>query len=87
MEIKELKIEGERVFVKKSKVFGWGFVNPSKIDGKTNWKNLLIGGSWVKFGALMFILLVLWGASQEYLTAISIAEECIYPLSTIVILP
>lgn len=88
MEIKELNIEGERVFVKKSKIFGWGFVNPYKIDGKFNWKNSLIGGSWIKFGALMFILLVLWGAFQEYSTAINIANECRYPLSQpIIILP
>ena len=88
MEIKELNIEGERVFVKKSNMFGWGFVNPFRIDGKLNWKNILIGGSWIKFGLLIFILLVIAGVAQEYSTAVSIANECSNPLSqTINILP
>ncbi len=88
MDIKELDIEGERVFVKKSKIFGWGFVNPYKIDEKLNWKNILIGGSWIKFGALLFILLVMAGAVQEYSTAVEIANECAADiLNPIIVLP
>ena len=87
MDIKELKIGGERVFVKKSKIFGWGFVNPYKVDGKLNWKNILIGGSWIKLGLLMFILLVIAGAVQEYSAAVTIANECMPPFSMQTILP
>ncbi len=87
MDIKELNIEGERVFVKKSKIFGWGFVNPFKIDGKLNWKNLLIGGSWIKFGVLMFILLIIAGVVQEYSTAVERANECIPNILNTIILP
>jgi len=86
MEIKELNIEGERVFIKKSKIFGWGFVNPIRIDGKTNWKNLLIGESWIKFGILIFILLIIAGVIQEYSTAVKMAEKCTNKIP-IIILP
>ena len=88
MEIKELSIEGERVFVKKSNIFGWGFVKPAMIYGKRNWKNILIGGSSIKFGLLIFVLLVIAGVTQEYSTAVNIANECRSPLSQpIYILP
>lgn len=85
MEIKELNIEGERVFVKKSGIFGWGFVNPCKIDGKINWKNLIIGGSWIKFGLLMLGILILVGCIIEYSTAVSKANECINTLPRIIL--
>ena len=42
--IKEIEIEGEKIFLKKS-FLGYGVVHPIKIDGKINWKNLLAGGS------------------------------------------
>jgi len=87
MEIKELNIEGEKVFVKKSKIFGWGFVHPLKVNGKTNWKNFLIGGSWIKFGLLALTILIIAGACQEYSTAVRIANECLEKQTQIIILP
>jgi hypothetical protein len=85
MEIKELNIEGERVFVKKSNIFGWGFVKPYKVDGKINWKNLLIGGSWIKFGLLMLAILIFIGCVSEYSTALKAANECANTLPTIIL--
>ena len=61
MDIKELNIEGERVFV--------------------------IGGSWIKFGVLMFILLIIAGVVQEYSTAVERANECIPNILNTIILP
>ena len=87
MDIKELNIEGERVFIKKSDIFGWGIVNPYKIDGKLNWKNILIGGSWIKFGVLMMTLLIIAGAIQEYSTAVEMANECVPNILNTIILP
>ena len=75
--IKELEIEGERVFVKKSKIFGWGFVKPYKIDGKINWKNLLIGGSWLNLIKVGIFLAILAGCIHEYSTAVKVANECL----------
>ena len=84
--VKELNIEGERVFVKKSKIFGWGFVSPGKIDGKTNWKNVLTGGSWFNLIKVGVLALLLIGAAYEYSTAVKIANECL-ARATIIILP
>ena len=75
--IKEIQIDNERLFVKKSKIFGWGFVNPIKIDGKVNWKNLLIGGSWIRFILLAVLILIIAGCVNEYISVINLANECI----------
>jgi len=84
--VKELNIEGERVFIKKSNIFGWGFVKPYKVDGKIIWKNLLIGGSWKKFFVLMIGILIAAGAVYEYSTAVKLANECLNQ-SVMIILP
>jgi len=83
--IKELHLDGERVFIKKSKIFGWRVVFPIKIDGKTNWKNLLIGGSWINFAIMVFILLILLGVANEYITAVRIANECLSKTNFLII--
>ena len=66
--IKEVNIDGERLFLKKSKT-GWRIVYPIKIDGKINKKNLFLGGSWwniVKIGLLIgAILFVTWAYSHD----------------------
>jgi len=87
MEIKEINIEGERLFVKKSKIFGWAFVKPIKIDGKYNWKNILIGGSWIKFGIMLFVLLIIYGLANEYSVAVNLASECLEKSSQLIIIP
>ena len=84
-DIKEIIIDNERLFIKKSKIFGWGLVKPYKIDGKINWKNLLIGGSWINFGLLLLAILIAAGLANEYSTAIRIANECLS--SKLIILP
>ena len=86
MEIKKIEIDGKEVFVKKSKIFGWGFVKPYKTEGKTNWKNVLIGGSWFNVIKLVIFVLLLAGAAYEYSTAVRIANECL-STSPIIILP
>jgi len=75
--IKEIQIDNERLFVKKSKIFGWGFVEPIKIDGKINWKNLFIGGSWIRFIFLAVLILIIAGCVNEYINAVNLANECI----------
>lgn len=76
-DIKELIINDERVFIKKSKIFGWGIVKPYRIDGKINWKNLLIGGSWINFIRLVLIILLVAGCIYEYTSAVNVANECL----------
>jgi hypothetical protein len=77
LSIKETDIDGERIYLKKSKIFGWGIVHPIKIDGKINWKNLLIGGSWIRFITFSILLLLMLGAIREYTMIVRIANECL----------
>jgi len=72
----KVEVEGEVVYLRKS-FLGWGVIHPSKIDNKLNWKNLLIGGNWIKFFILIGIILVILGCLSEYSNAIKIANECI----------
>jgi len=75
--MEKIKIEGEEIYLKKSKWFGWGVIKPYKIDGEWNWKNLLIGGSWIKFGIVLMAVLLILGSIYEYTTAVRIANECL----------
>lgn len=75
--IKEINIEGDRLFLKKSEIFGWGVVYPIKIDGKINWKNLLIGGSWIRFIIIIMAIILLYISIQEYSNIVGIANNCL----------
>ena len=74
--IKEVEIEGERVFIKKS-FLGWGVVHPIKVDGKWNWKNFLTGGGWGKLIITIVFICILIGAMFEVRNVIAIANECL----------
>ena len=74
--IKEIEIEGEKVFLKKS-FLGYGVVHPIKIDGKINWKNLLAGGSWIKLGLVIGFVIIALGAIFEVVNLMKIANECL----------
>ena len=74
--IKEIEIEGERIFIKKS-FLGYSVVHPIKIDGKINWKNLLAGGSWIKLGLVIGFVIIALGAMLEVVNLIKIANECL----------
>ena len=90
LEIKKPKIverwiQGERVFLAKSHLFGWSVIRPNVIDWKPNWKNLLIGGSWLKFAIMVGIVAVILGFFYEYSTTAQIANECLSNNSTIIL--
>jgi hypothetical protein len=76
MEIKEIEIEGEKVYLKKS-ILGWGIVHPIKENGKINWKNLISRGSWFKLIAVIIIVLIILGCINEFRIAVNLAKECI----------
>lgn len=44
------------LFVKQTKSGKWIKVNPIRIDGKINWKNLIIGESWIML-LIIFLLI------------------------------
>jgi len=75
--INKITINNEEIYLKKSGVFGWGVINPYKIDGKINWKNLLIGGSWTKLIIIIVTILIILGCISEYSTAVKMANECL----------
>jgi hypothetical protein len=77
MEIKEIEIEGEKIYLKKNKLLGWGIVHPTKENGKINWKNLIANGSWFKLIILAIIIIIILGCIYEFRTAINIANECL----------
>lgn len=70
-------IKDEVVYLNKSKWFGWGVISPHVIDGKTNWKNLLIGGSWIKFWIMVAMVIIILGCLMEYIEVLRIAKECL----------
>jgi len=77
LKIKEIDLEGERVFIKKSRIFGWGVVHPIKVDGKISWKNLISGGSWFKLISIGVLSLLILLAILEYNSIVEIANECL----------
>jgi len=78
--IKELMLEGDRVFIKKSKYINWRVVYPYKINGKINWKNFLAGGSWFNLLWIAIVVGIILGCISEYVTMGKIANECMETL-------
>lgn len=76
-DIKEVVVDGELLFLKKSKIFGWGIVYPYRIDGEINWKNVLIGGLWIRFGMMVGIIILLILASFEYSNTVEMLNQCL----------
>jgi len=76
--MEKININGEEVFLKKSELFGWGVIHPTKKeDGTPHWKNILIGGSWFKFILMVVAVIVIVGAMKEYSTAVTVANDCL----------
>jgi hypothetical protein len=77
-EIKEVIIDNEKVKLTNSKWFGWKVVYPYRNEDKSfNWKNLIAGGSWIKLGITIFLVLIILGSISEYSTAVKIANDCL----------
>lgn len=74
--VNEVNIENERLFLRKD-FLGWNIIHPNKIDGKIVLKNLIAGGSWLKLGILIVVIIIFIGAAFEYSTAIRIANDYI----------
>ena len=65
--IKPIEIEGEKIYLRKSNIFGWGVVHPNKNDdGTINYFNLLTGGSWIKLFILIAAIVIILGIFYEY---------------------
>lgn len=74
--VKEVEIEGEVVYLKKS-FLGWGVVHPIKINNKINWKNLIAGGNWIKLLMIIIFVFICIGAIFEVKNLYEIANKCL----------
>jgi len=72
----KVEVEGEIVYLRKT-FLGWGIIHPYKTNNKWNWKNILIGGSWIRFFILLGIIIIIIGCISEYSNAVKIANECL----------
>ena len=64
--IKEIEIENEKIYLLKGKL-GWTVVNPVKIEGKFNLKNLWIGNRKVIIFTVIWLLImgsIIYGANE-----------------------
>lgn len=76
--MKKLEIDGDIIYLKKSKYFGWGVIKPLKNeDGSLNWFNLLTGGNILTFIFTLVLVISLIGAIFEYTSAINTANQCL----------
>lgn len=74
--IEEVQVSGEKLYLKKG-IFGWSVVHPIMTDGKVNYKNLIIGGSWATFFFYVVIMIVTLLAVNEYSTTTKMLQECL----------
>lgn len=75
-EIKEIEIDGDRLFLSKSGN-RYKVVYPIKIDGKINWKNLLSGGNWLNLLWIALGVGIILGCVFEYSNVLKVANECL----------
>ena len=80
--VKEIEIEGERVFLKKG-FLGWSVIHPVKIDGKINWKNLIAGGNWGNLMIILVFLVICLGAIFEVSDIYNLANQCLNQTSNL----
>lgn len=78
--IKEIEIEGERVYLKKNKL-GYKVVYPIKNkDGTINLKHLISGGSWWNLLIVTVVVIIILGLINEYYSNIKVASACLRAL-------
>lgn len=91
--IKEIEIDGEKVYIKKSGL-GFKVVKPIKLDinlpfrkGNINWKNLIAGGSWYNLIGIGVVVISVVLILLDYSHAIKTANECLNQTNTFKIIP
>jgi len=76
IEAQNIPVE-EKVYLKKSKAFGWSVVHPYRNeDGTINWFNFLIGGSWWNLLIVGIVMFLILGCVYQYSMDINILLDC-----------
>jgi len=85
-EIHRVVVQGTDVALKHD-FTGWRVVRPYKnADGSRNWKNIIAGGSWIKFFAVVGFVVIILGAIFEYVSQLNLLTKCLTALNDSVIL-
>jgi len=75
LKMERIKINNEEVVLKKD-FSGWRVIYPIKNpDGKINWKNFLIGGSWFNLIKVMLVVGLILFIAYSYKHDIEIAKK------------
>lgn len=76
--IKKIEVDGETIYLNKSKYFNWGVVHPLKNeDGSWNWFNLITGGSWWRLIFILVFMAIMFGAVMEYRANMEICQKAV----------
>ncbi len=85
---KQIEIEGEKIYLNKSKFFGWSVIHPDyNEDGSINWFNFITGGSYARLILMGVIVFVILGFLYEYSTLATLYMKCRQTLGVIEIVP
>ena len=85
---KQIEIDGEKIWLNKSKLFGWTVIHPDyNEDGSINWKNMITGGSWTRLVIMLVIVGVVLGFLYEYSTLATLYMKCRQTLGVIELVP
>ena len=75
--IEEVIVNNETVYLKKDSL-GWHTVFPNRNkDGSINWKNLIAGGSWIKFFLVVGFVILCLAAIFEVSHVYKVANDCL----------
>ncbi len=74
--IEEVEVNGEKVYLRKT-FLGWNVVNPIKINGKWNLKNIIAGGNWYKLIIVAGMVIIILFCLYDWANAIKVARQCL----------
>jgi hypothetical protein len=77
-EIKEINIDNDKIYLRKSKLGSWKIVHPIKNpDNSINWKNLIAGGNWKNLIMISILVAIILFCLYDWSNAIKTANECL----------
>lgn len=81
-DIREVEIEGQKVYLKKSgKKFRTVYLWQKKYNnGKINWENLISGGNWLNLIFVIIFVAIILLAINEYVSNLKLASACLRAL-------